>query len=100
MDQVAVRDLLLSLSPDRLRVLAAYVYDGSTQAEIAADEGMKQTTVSHWIRSAVAKLAAAGVRLPGPRRSLDPVYLDPVALDRLTSDGDGTPCRWEERAAA
>ena len=78
-------DRLRSILDEReLRVLAAHLFDGRTQTEIAEDEGRPQTTVGYWLRRAVSKLAAAGIDLPAVRPADRLVYCDPEAMDKLS----------------
>jgi hypothetical protein len=73
-------------------LLARYLSDGESQAEIAAADGVAQTTASFRIRAALKRLAAAGIVVPVPVRTRPAqycgrmVYIEPKSLDRLVRD--------------
>lgn len=92
-------DLVRLLTDRERRVLAAYVYDGQTQAEIAEAEGRSQASVCSWLRQIAAKLAAEGLGVTMSRtvaRS-ETVRVDPAHMDDLVLDGPrgtGARARW------
>jgi hypothetical protein len=88
--RAALTALILAVLDSReRRVLAAYLFDGATQAEIADVEHRRQGTVSLWITTAKAKLRAAGVELPDENRADHAnagriAFCEPAEIDRLT----------------
>lgn len=92
-DHEVVRARLAELlSEYEVGLLARHAFDGQTQTEIAAADGVAQTTISHRVRKTVARLKAAGIDVPVPGRSPTSrpagrlVYVEPAALDRLVRE--------------
>lgn len=74
------------LTPRQVRCLAAYYFDGRSQAEVAEYLDMAQPTVCRHIRSARRRLRKAGLVVQRPQTLVPPVIqlMPPAQMDELS----------------